>query len=409
MRILFVNQFYAPDESATAELLAELCEDLAAAGHEVAVVASRGRYEGGTPFPPRELRRGVAVTRCPATSLGKATTAARLTDYLSFSLTGLATAALARRPDVLVALTTPPLLPATAAAVARARGIPLVTWIQDVYPEVAAALGALAPGSAAYRGFQALMRFAHGAAARIVTLSDGMAARVRAQGAPGDRVRVIPNWADGDRIFPVARAENGLLRRLDLTERFVVMYSGNVGLSHDLSGLVEAARRLEARCPRLVLLVVGDGGGLAEVRRRAEGLANVRFLPRQPREGLAESLSAADLHCIALRPELEGLVVPSKLYGALAAGRPVLYLGPPGCEVARTVRELDAGWVVDPSDAAAIADRLAAVCEHPATAATEARLRGAFTRELDRGRAVARWEELLGEVVEERRGRSGGA
>lgn len=402
MRILFVNQFYAPDESATAELLAELAEDLAAAGHDVSVVASRGRYEGGAPFAPRERRGGVAVTRSLATSLGKGSAAARLTDYLSFALTGLSAVVVARRPDVLVALTTPPLLPAAAAAVARARGIPLVTWIQDVYPEVAGALGALAPDSAVYRGSQALMRRAHGTAARVVTLSAGMAARVRAQGAPEDRVRVIWNWADGERIFPVPAAANPFRQRHGLGERFVLLYSGNVGLAHDLSGLVEAMRRLEARCPRLVLLVVGAGGGLPEVRRRAAGLGNVRFLPRQPREELAESLSAADLHCVALRPGLEGLVVPSKLYGALAAGRPVLYLGPPGCEVARTVRELDAGWIVDQTDPAAIAERLAEVYAHPPTTATTARLRAAFTRELDRSRAVARWEGLLGEVVEER-------
>jgi len=241
----------------------------------------------------------------------------------------------------------------------------------------------------------------------VVTLSEGMAARVRAQGAPEARVRVIWNWADGERIFPVPAAANPFRQRHGLGERFVLLYSGNVGLAHDLSGLVEAMRRLEARCPRLVLLVVGAGGGLPEVRRRAAGLGNVRFLPRQPREELAESLSAADLHCIALRPGLEGLVVPSKLYCALAAGRPVLYLGPPGCEVARTVRELDAGWVVDPTDPAAIADRLTEACAHPPKTATTARIRAAFTRELDRGRAVARWEGLLGEVVENGGSRAG--
>jgi len=401
MRILFVNQFYAPDESATAELLAELAEDLAAAGHDVSVVASRGRCEGGASFAPRELRGGVTVIRTLATSLGKGSAAARLTDYLSFAFTGLSAVVAARRPDVLVVLTTPPLLPAAAAAVARARRIPLVTWSQDVYPEVAGALGALAPGSAAYRGARALMRRAHGAAARVVTLSEGMAARVRAQGAPADRVRVIRNWADGERIFPVPAAANPFRQRHGLGERFVLLYSGNVGLAHDLSGLIEAMRRLEARCPRLLLLVVGAGGGLPEVRRRAAGLANVRFLPRQPRAELAESLSAAELHCIALRPGLEGLVVPSKLYAALAAGRPILYLGPPDCEVARTVRELDAGWVVDPRDASAIADRLAEASAHPPPTATTARLRAAFTRAFDRGKAVARWEALLGEVPEE--------
>ncbi|MBK8995836.1 MAG: glycosyltransferase family 4 protein [Myxococcales bacterium] len=328
MRVLAVNQFYLPDHSATSQLLGELCEDLARAGDEVHVLASRGSYLGGGRLAKRELRQGVRVTRPWATSWGKSTRAARMSDYLTFWSTSVSRAAVQARPDVLLVLTTPPMIAFGGALVSLARGIPLVTWVQDVYPDVAAEFGVIARGG---RVFSALNRVAvatHSASTRIVALSDGMAQRLVAQGAARDCIRVIPNWADSTLVTPVDRAVNRFRQRHDLCGRFVVMYSGNLGEGHDFDTFIASARLLAQTHANILFLFVGEGSRRAAAERAAQGMNNVRFLGYQPRAELAESLSAADVHLVSLRLGLEGLLVPSKLYGALASGRPICRSAP---------------------------------------------------------------------------------
>lgn len=400
MRILALNQFYTPDISATSQLLSQLCEDLVRRGDEVTVIASRGRYLGGAKLPRRERVAGVDVIRPWSSSLGKSTIAHRLTDYLSFWGSSIARAAAARRPDVILALSTPPMIAFGAALVAKARTVPLVTWVQDVYPEVAVAFGLFSDRHPASFGLRALNRAAHHVARRTVALSAGMADRLVAQGQARERVRVVPNWSDGQAIRPIRPEQNDFRAEHGLGDRFVVLYSGNLGVGHDVATLVAAARLLERSHPRVLLLFIGDGGRRPEAERLAAGLGNVRFLPYQPPERLAQSLSAGDVHVASLRDGLEGLLVPSKLYGILAAGRPLLYVGPEACEVARVVQEHDLGWTGRPGQVVALAEAIGRAAADPAWVADRGeRARQVFEQHFDRPRAVGRWRALLAEAA----------
>jgi len=402
MRVVAVNQFYAPDHAATSQLLTELCEDLAAAGEDVTVIASRGGYLGGEALPAREHLRGVDVVRPYATRFGKATMAGRLADYLSFWATSVLAAALEAKPDVLLVLTTPPMIAAGGALVALARRLPLVTWVQDVYPEAAIQLGYLAPRGPASLALLGLGRATHHAAARIVALSEGMADRLVAQGAPRERIRVLPNWSDGRLVSPRGREGHPFRKAHGLDGRFLAMYSGNLGIGHDVQTFVEAARRLKDRLPELVVLFIGDGVRRAEAEALAKGLENVRFLPYQPHDAIGESLSAADVHLVSLREDLEGLLVPSKLYGALAAGRPVIYLGPPRCEVARVVHEHDLGWTGRPGDVEGLCRALEdAVAQKTSWDVKGAQARRIFDERYDRPVSSARFRALLEEASKE--------
>jgi glycosyltransferase involved in cell wall biosynthesis len=400
VHVLALNQFYAPDHSATSQLLTELCEDLAAAGERVTVVASRGTYLGGDKLPAREQRNGVDVARPFATSLGKGSVLRRLADYGTFGVAALAELVRVSKPDVIVALTTPPMIAAGAAVVANLRGVPLVPWVQDVYPEVAVAFGVLGASSGTVRALSAVARASHRAARLTVVLSRGMAERVVAQGQDHDRVRVIPNWSDGRLVHPSKDGAARFRREHGLEGRFVAMYSGNLGAGHELAPFVEAARALAARRPELALVFVGDGVRRAEAEQAARGLTNVRFLPYQPRDRLAESLSAADVHLASLQPGLDGLLVPSKLYGVMAAGRPLVYLGPARCELARVIRRWEIGWHVEPNEPVALVAALeAAMTDRADTRARGERARVTFLTEFDRPRAVERWRAVLREAV----------
>lgn len=399
MRILAINQFYAPDEAATSQLLTDLCEDLAEAGHEVSVIAGRGHYLGGERFLPRETRRGVEIVRPWSTSLGKGNIPRRLADYGSFFATAIAKAASISRPDVILALTTPPLISAGAALVARGRGVPLVVWAQDIYPQIAIELGVLRRSHPATAFFDQASRATYRQAAKIVALSSGMAERLESFGAPREKVRVIHNWADGEALVPVEASENPFRKEQGLEGKFVAMYSGNLGAAHDVATMIGAARLLEERAPRIEFVIVGEGMRREEAEELAQGLGNIRFLPYQPREKLGESLASADVHLVTLREGFEGLLVPSKMYGAIATGRPIAFVGPGGCEVARAIREERLGWAGRPGDAEALANAIYDMAnDESAYREVASRARGVFLERYESKVATKKWEALLREA-----------
>lgn len=396
MRLLAINQFYAPDEAATSQLLTDLCEDLAALGHEVSVIASRGGYLGGPKLPEREILRGVRVIRPWATSFGKESIPKRLTDYGSFFATAVGRAITTTRPDVILALTTPPLIATGALAAAKLRGVPLVAWVQDIYPEIAVRLGVLKESHPAVPILDHAARLTYRSSRAVVALSEGMADRLASLGAPRDKVRVIPNWADGRALTPGTGSASRFREDHGLEGRFVAMYSGNLGAAHDVETMIDAARLLENRAPEVVFVIIGDGVRRKEAELRAKGLGNVRFLPYQPRESIGESLSSADLHLVTLREGFEGLLVPSKMYGALAVGRPLFFVGPPGCEVARAIRDEGLGVSVRPGEAEGLAREIQrAVEDREAHRRLSEHARAVFLERYDRSVAVARWSRLL--------------
>jgi glycosyltransferase involved in cell wall biosynthesis len=246
-----------------------------------------------------------------------------------------------------------------------------------------------------------------------VVLGRRMAERVTGLGVPGERIRIIPNWADGAGIVPVAPAANTLRREWQLGDAFVVGYSGNLGRVHEIDTILQAMTLLErsptaggpaaaARERPVLWLFIGSGTLLealkAEVAHRR--LTSVRFEPYQPRDRLAESLSAADVHLVSLRPELEGLIVPSKLYGIAAAGRPTIFVGDERGEIARLVAHHECGRTVAAGDGAALAHTILDLAANPGLCRSMGqRARQAFDAELDKPMALARWQELLAEVA----------
>lgn len=398
MKVLLLNQFFHPDHSATAQIATDLADDLAAAGLHVTALSSCGSYLGGLTLPRSEQRNTIEIRRVRATSFGKRTLFHRAVDYASFYVAGAVALARMPRHDVIVALTTPPLIAATALVAKVLRGSRLVYWVQDLYPEVAVAFGALGARSAATRAMAAVSRTIMRRSDRIVTLGDAMRNRCIAAGAPPERTLVIPNWADGAAIRPVAHEDNGLRAEFARGARIVVMYSGNMGRAHDIETLLAAARLLPARRD-IAFVFVGDGARRGIVDAAARELPNLRVASYQSRDRLSESLSAADVHLIALSPEIEGLIEPSKLYGIMAAGRPSLFVGPRGSEVARTIERERCGRVIASGDAQGLADAVAALADDDAERVSMGdRARRALETRFTRSVATARFRAVIEEL-----------
>src|SRR5215207_7615803 len=367
MRLVILNQFFYPDHSATSQLMTDLAESLAGQGVEVTALAGRGRYDGGGVLPARENYNGVRVERAWSTGFGKGRAAGRLADYLSFYLGATWKLLTLRRRDVVMVLTTPPLISLPALAVCRLRRMKMVALVQDIYPDVAVALGALGERGPATRLLDRLNRLVLRRADRIIVLGECMRERV-AQKAGADaegRIDVIHNWADGEKIAPLARGEENPFRKEHgLGGRFVVLFSGNFGRVNEFATVLDAARRLRGR-EDILFLFVGDGARAAEIEGfvRREALANVRVLPYQSREMLRYSLAAGDAHLVTLADGLAGLSVPSKAYGSLAAGRPILFVGDPKSDIARLVEEHGCGEVFPSGAGGRLARAVAAWAE----------------------------------------------
>jgi len=353
MRVLAVNQYYAPNESATAQLLADLCEDLCRAGDDVTVVASR--VQGRQRLPRRERISGVDVIRPWSTGFGKNPISSRICDDLTYLGGAMARVVRVAKPDVVLALSSPPMLASAVSLVARGRGIPLVNWVHDVYPDVAQTMGKLPVSPPVGHVLTSMSRGAHRSARISVAVSHGMKEVLRAHGQQAEQIRVQENWADAEALCPRPTEQSAFRKQHGLQGRFVVMYSGNLGVAHDLSTPILAARQLQAVCPKALFVFVGAGSRLKEAKALAEDAANIRFLPAQPRSTLGDVLAAADLHLVSLAPGLGDLVVPSKLYGVMAVARPVAYIGPADGEVAKVLGRHDVGWCFEPGAVAGLA------------------------------------------------------
>jgi glycosyltransferase involved in cell wall biosynthesis len=299
------------------------------------------------------------------------------------------------------------MLSVIAAPIARLKGARLVNWLQDLFPEVAEAVGVGA--NPLMRGFYGLLRSLRDAslltASMNVVLGERMAERVAAAGVQA--ITIIPNWSDGREIRPVARSENVLRNEWGLDGRFVVGYSGNLGRAHEYRTLIDAIALIEETAPAhpqaepVVWLFIGGGalydGFREEVAARA--LTSVVFKPYQPRERLSESLSAADVHLVSLKPELEGLIVPSKFYGVAAVGRPTVFIGDPHGEIATVVARHDCGLSVAEGNSRALADAILALAtDLSRREAMGTNARRAFETHYDKQVAFDAWRKVLSSV-----------
>ncbi|HUS11331.1 MAG TPA: glycosyltransferase family 4 protein [Pyrinomonadaceae bacterium] len=330
MKVLLLNQCFYPDVMATAQQLTDLAVGLVKEGHSVTVISGdRGYDDPSRRFPRRETWNGVNIIRISSLTLGKQTRWRRAANFASFLINCALRLLVSPRFDVVVALTSPPLISFLGSLFVRLKGGKFFFWVMDLNPDEAIAAGWLKANSLTARTLSRLLRYSLLHAERIIVLDRFMQRRIVEKIIPEERITVLPPWAhDGTVKFDRSGREE-FRRQHKLEESFVVMYAGNHSPCHPLDTLVEAARSLSSR-KEIVFCFVGGGSEQGKVREFADlhHLENIRCLPYQPFDKLAASLSAADLHVVVMGDEFVGIVHPSKLYNILTIGSPFLYIGP---------------------------------------------------------------------------------
>ncbi|MBN9660806.1 MAG: glycosyltransferase family 4 protein [Acidobacteria bacterium] len=388
MNIRFANQFFWPDEAATSQILTDLVR---AVDGRVSVICAAGGYtpDGGpTGLPPE----GVHVARVGTSRFGHGKLR-KLASYAGFYAGAAWRMLSGPRADVVVTMTTPPLLGLIGWAAQRLRGSRHFLWEMDVYPDVATSLGVFRAGGAFDRLVGWFADRPRRRADGILVLGPCMADRLVARGIPRDLLFEADNWADGAEIRPMQFLRDGRLK---------VFYSGNAGLAHDFETFQRAVEQLSGEQPdfeqRYRFRFSGGGPRMGALRNWAHGrYPNVQFGGYAARGDLGSAFGAGDVGLVTQIPATCGTVVPSKTYGILAAGRPVLFVGPAAATPARIIAEHRVGWQVDPGDARSLASLLAWLQTHPGEVeAAGRRARSVFERNYDLPIGVTRILDYLG-------------
>ena len=406
-RLVVLNRYFFPDHSATSQILSDLMFHLARRGMDVHVVTSRQLYnDPNKQLPTEEIVSGVSIHRLSTTQYGRSGLVGRAIDYFSFYASARRFLRGVLEPgDVLLAMTDPPLISIIAMQAAQRSGTHLVNWL-DLYPEVAVELGVpflkgpLAAGITYFRD-----RSLKSANVNVV-LGQTMAHKLTARGIAANRVVTIPNWTDDEEIAPVSAADNPLRREWGLNEKFVVGYSGNLGRAHEFDTILAASEILRDD-PRFVFLFIGSGHRLEELATAvtARGLEpHFRFVPYQDRTQLKYSLGVADVHWLSLKPELEGLIVPSKFYGIAAAGRPLIAITALDGEIGRLAEQHRCGFTIAPGHATELATLLKRLSTDNQLLATIGKnARAMLDAEFTRCQAFSRWDAVLTGITTEAR------
>jgi putative colanic acid biosynthesis glycosyltransferase WcaI len=365
MHIAFFNRSYYPDNAATGQLLTDLAEDLVRVhGCRVTVVAgvpldrARGGGVSGWGLFSREHHHGVEILRARGTRFDKSWFPGRAANYVSYFLSACWAGLRLDKPDVVVALTDPPIIGLAAWLAGKRFRAPLVMSYRDLFPEVTVLLKDF--HSDRIDGvLQRVNQFLCRKAVRVIALGETMKRRlIENKGSDPKRTIIIPDWADTSAITPGPK-DGAFARANGFHDKFIVMHSGNIGLSQSLEVVIEAAKLLAGE-PDIEIVFQGDGVKKADLQAQARslGLTNVRFLPYAPKESLGESFAAADVFLVSLQPGLAGYIVPSKLYGILAAGRPYVAAVESSCEVASITRQWECGLLAEPGNARSMADAI---------------------------------------------------
>lgn len=347
--VLFIAQAYPPDPAAVGQHLADVASALARRGYRVVVItADRGYDKPEIRYARSELCDGVEIRRLPFASFGKNSLKARVAGGVLFTAQAAVAGGFLRSLVGVVVSTSPPMGAVGAALVSVIRRVPLYFWAMDLNPDQAVAMGIVRPESPIVRVWSALNRIVWRRASRIVTLDRHMAARLVRSGAPAERIRVVPPWPQQQQHVPGLPAPGAAFReRHGLSQKFVVMYSGNHSPANPLNTLLAAAEKLVDHGEIVFVFV---GGGVQKEQVLSARLPNVVDVDYQPLSQLHESLAAADVHVVTMGSAMLGLIHPSKIYGAMAAARPVLGIAPPGSHIHELIEQSGGGWGVEQGD-----------------------------------------------------------
>ncbi len=371
MKILIMGQHFAPEEISGAVLATELACGLSGKGHQVAFITCTPNYPYGRPFPgyknalvQRESISGVKVVRIWSYLSPRKTMIRRLINYGTFSLASFYGGFFCQKPETILSSSPPLTLGFSAFVLSRLWKVPWILRVEDLFPDLLITLGLLKP-SFVTRLLFSMEKYFYRKASHIAVISEGFKNNLVSKGVSESKITVIPVWADPDQIKPMEK-ENHLKKELDLSWKFVILYSGNLGLTSSLDDLLSAAKIL-VHIHKITFLIAGEGVKKQEIEEsiKREQLENVHLIPYQPRDRYAELLALADICIVTLNQASSRSSLPVKTFNSMASARPILAITSPQSELGRIITQFDCGIVVPEGQADQLADKIETLLKTP--------------------------------------------
>jgi glycosyltransferase involved in cell wall biosynthesis len=365
--LLVLSQVFLPDPASVGQHIGDAAMEMVRRGHRVIVYAANRGYENPSlKYLPRENIGGVEVRRLALSSFGKKRILTRVIGTVIFMVQTFFVALLTPGVDAIFFSTSPPLIGFIASIAAAFRRVPVAYWAMDLNPDQLIAMGKITPRGPAARMLETVNRFILRRAALVVALDRFMAERLKPRANLNGKLAIMPPWPHEQHMEPVDREANPFRQRHGFGGKFVVMYSGNHSPANPLRTLLDAAVQLKDE-PGLQFAFIGGGLGKREVEEtiKGHGLGNATSLPYQPISELRYSLTAADVHVVSLGDDMVGIVHPCKIYGAMAVGRPILFLGPRPSHVSDLLEGHEMGWHVAHGDVARAVETIRTIVKTP--------------------------------------------
>jgi glycosyltransferase involved in cell wall biosynthesis len=367
--LIILSQYFYPEVASTGQLLTELAEDLVEYGYKIKVYTGKpSYYKNVEKYKKKEFYHGIEIHRLFNTNLDKNSKLGKIFNSLTYFISIVFKLLSSKDRDPLLIVSNPPFLPIAGLLFNKIKKQKYIFLIHDIYPDIAIKLGYLKENSFIARVWDKFNYHILRNAERIIVLGEYMAGIIKRKYLPNNNIKIeiIHNWADEEFIIPIKKENNWFAKKNGLIDKFVILYSGNIGLFQDLETIIKTAVELK-KYKEILFLFIGDGGGLNKLKElvKENNLTNVIFLPYQPKEFLPHSLTACDISIVPLEKGIEGLAVPSKIYGILASGRAVLGLVGENCEVADIIKSANCGFRVNQGDVSGLIEKIIYIYQNP--------------------------------------------
>lgn len=407
--ILVIEQHFYPEVAATGQLLLDLCEDLVKVGYQVKVITGNPTeiYQKEIKVVRKENFKGIEIVRLRNTRLSKYNMAGRIVNYLTFHLSIFFHLIFTQSPDLVIVLSTPPFISVHGVLLKVFKNCKVIYNVQDLFPELAVQLNKL-KNKAFISVLKSLSKFIISRMDRVVVVGEYMEKKIKEEIIKDykteQHISTIHNWADGKEIKVIEDNNNYLKNEWGLERKFIILYSGNIGYLHEFDTIIDAAESLQKKGYNDILFVfVGEGIKKEYIKNEVNkrDLNNFLFFPYQPRENLTYSLGLADVSLVTLEKGFEGMVVPSKIYGILASGRPVIGIVGKDSEITDIINDAKCGKLVQIGDRRSLEDSIMEYYNNPGKNKEDGkRGRKYFEEYFDRQIATGKYARLIKNLLD---------
>jgi len=406
-KILVIEQNFYPEVAAAGQLLLDLCEDLARAGYQVKVITGNPKelFQKKIKISKRENYRGVEIIRLKSTALSKYNVAGRVINYLTFHLSIFFHIIFSKRPDLVLVLSNPPFISLHGLILKIFKKCKVIYNVQDLFPDLAVELGKLRNKPFIFI-LKTLSKYIIRKMDKVIVVGEYMERKIREdilKDIEADHIVTIHNWADGEKLKVIDKKDIYFKKDWGLEDKFIILYSGNIGYLHEFDTIISAAEDIQNKgYKEIVFVFIGEGIKKEYIRKKAEekGLDNILFFPYQPRDKLTYSLGSADISLVTLEEGFEGMVVPSKIYGILASGRPVIGVAGKESEIIEIIREGECGRVVKIGDYMTFSEAIIEYYKNPQKCIKEGMSgRKYFEKNFDRKIATRKYIKIIEKML----------